>query len=210
VLRRRFIEGLRGLSVVGEPVYGGYFQRALHVSEDVQMNTQAPLYEGWEFGHSHPCVAWAQFLPQGALRILGGVMGAALFIEDFAPIALQYRSQWFPHPPDIQSTGDPAGESFSPHGVSTSAVDVLRANGVRVEPAHEANSVDRQDVATKPWPAICGGWWAAQRPPKSILGSSSASVVAKSHPCWWTGSRLGTCGTPRVRAARRTRIRAGH
>lgn len=111
------------------------------------MNTEAPLYEGWDFGHSHPCVVWAQFLPQGALHILGGVMGAALFIEDFAPIALQYRSQWFPHPLDIQSTGDPAGESFSPHGVSTSAVDVLRANGVRVEPAHGANSVDRRDVA---------------------------------------------------------------
>ncbi|MBP1778781.1 MAG: Phage terminase, large subunit, family [candidate division NC10 bacterium] len=147
VLRRRFIEGLRGLSVVGEPVYGGYFQRPLHVVEDLACHPEAPLYEGWDFGHGHPCVVWAQFLPIGALHVLGGVMGAAMFIEDFCPIALQYRAQWFPKVLEVRSTGDPAGQSFSPHGVATSAFDVLAKHGVKLQSVPSANRVDRRDVA---------------------------------------------------------------
>lgn len=146
VLRRRFIEGLRGLSVVGEPVYGGYFQRSLHV-QDVEMHPAVPLLEGWDFGHGHPCVVWAQFLPQGALHVLGGVMGVSMFIEDFCPIALQYRAQWFPRTVDVQSTGDPAGQSFSPHGVATSAIDVLRKHGVEARTVSTANRAERRDVA---------------------------------------------------------------
>ena len=88
---RRFIEGLRGLSVVGDPVYGGYFQRLLH-ARPVELHAAAPPLEGWDFGQGHPCVVWAQFLPQGALQLLGGVMGVSRFIEDFCPVALQYRA----------------------------------------------------------------------------------------------------------------------
>jgi hypothetical protein len=146
VLRRRFIEGLRGLSVVGDPVYGGYFQRLLHARQ-VEMHPAAPLLEGWDFGHGHPCVVWAQFLPQGALHVLGGVMGVSMFIEDFCPIALQYRAQWFPRPMEVQSTGDPAGQSFSPHGVATSAIDVLKKHGVQAQTRPAANRVDQRDVA---------------------------------------------------------------
>jgi len=147
VLRRRFIEGLRGLSVVGDPVYGGYFQRTLHVDPHLAHNPETPLLEGWDFGHGHPCVVWAQFLPWGALHVLGGVMGASMFIEDFCPVALQYRAQWFPRLLEVRSTGDPAGESFSPHGVATSAADVLRKHGVDLRLYPSANRVDRRDVA---------------------------------------------------------------
>jgi hypothetical protein len=70
VLRRRLIDGQRGLSVVGEPVYSGYFQRPLHVVEDLACHPEAALYEGWDFGPGHPCVVWAQFLPVGALHVL--------------------------------------------------------------------------------------------------------------------------------------------
>jgi hypothetical protein len=132
--------------VVGDPVSGGYFQRFLH-ARPVEMHPAAPLLEGWDFGHGHPCVVWAQFLPQGALRVLGGVMGVSMFIEDFCPIALQYRAQWFPRPMEVQSTGDPAGQSFSPHGVATSAIDVLKKHGVRAQTPPTVNRVHRRDVA---------------------------------------------------------------
>jgi len=92
-------------------------------------------------------VVWAQFLPQGALHVLGGVLGVSMFIEDFCPIALQYRAQWFPVPLEVKSTGDPAGQSFSPHGVATSAIDVLKKHGVGVQTTPSANRVDRRDVA---------------------------------------------------------------
>jgi hypothetical protein len=92
-------------------------------------------------------VVWAQFLPQGALHVLGGVTGVSMFIEDFCPIALQYRARWFPRPMEVQSTGDPAGQSFSPHGVATSAIDVLKKYGVQAHTRPAANRVDQRDVA---------------------------------------------------------------
>jgi hypothetical protein len=183
VLRRRFIEGLRGLSVVGDPVYGGYFQRALHVEENLACNPEVALLEGWDFGHSHPCVVWAQFLPHGALHVLGGVMGAAMFIEDFCPIALQYRGQWFPRLLEVQSTGDPAGESFSPHGVATSAVDVLRKNGVVVRLMPTANRVDRRDVAIQ----SLGGYMRRLTPQGAAFRVAPRFVVV---------TKRGTAATP--------------
>ena len=64
VLRRRFIDGLRGLAVVGDPVYGGYFQRTLHVDPHVAHNPETPLLEGWDFGHGHP---WCRVGPVRAV-----------------------------------------------------------------------------------------------------------------------------------------------
>jgi len=74
-------------------------------------------------------------------------MGASMFIEDFCPVALQYRAQWFPNRLEVRSTGDPAGESFSPHHVATSAADVLRKHGVELQFFSTANRVDRRDMA---------------------------------------------------------------
>ncbi len=173
VLRRRFIEGLRGLSVVGEPVYGGYFQRALHVGEDLQMNPEAPLLRG------------LGLRPQPSLRGLGAVPpagrparprrrhGRGDVHRGLRPIALQYRSQWFPHPLEVLSTGDPAGESFSPHGVSKSAVDVLRANGVRCRPPTAPIAWTGGTSPSRPWRATCAVCQAAERPSASIRASSS-------------------------------------
>ena len=62
-------------------------------------------------------------------------------------MALQYRAHWFPGVLEVRSTGDPAGESFSPHGVATSAADVLRKHGVDLQLFSSATRVDRRDMA---------------------------------------------------------------
>lgn len=119
VLRRRFIEGRRGLSVVGTPVYRGYFDRARHVvseprpwlsSPSVLFDPALPLYESWDFGHSSPCVTWHQLQCGGARWvILGGVQGRNLFLEDFAPAVLDIRAKWFPFPePRLERRDDGA------------------------------------------------------------------------------------------------------
>jgi hypothetical protein len=133
------------VSAPGRTLFKYLSKRAARRSSADSITTVAA--QGWDFGHGHPSVVWAQFLPWGALHVLGGVMGASMFIEDFCPIALQYRAQWFPRILEVQCTGDPAGESFSPHGVATSAVDVLRKNGIVVRVVPNANRVDRRDVA---------------------------------------------------------------
>jgi hypothetical protein len=147
VLRRRFIDGIRGLSVIGEPVYAGYFSRRQHEVEPLVMNPEVALLEAWDFGHSHPCVIWAQILPWGSLHVLGGVMGEAMFLEDFAPAALAVRQTWFPHAVRIDSTGDPAGDAKSSQGTNRSAADVLRTFGVRLDTIPSANHPDKRNTA---------------------------------------------------------------
>jgi len=120
VLRRRFIEGRRGLSVEGTPVYKGYFNRDRHVVPEVAdvelspsplFDPALPLFEAWDFGHSAPCVSWHQ-LQRGGARwvILGAVQGQALFLEDFAPAVLDLRARWFPIA---------AGPAYTPQRVAT-------------------------------------------------------------------------------------------
>ena len=73
--------------------------------------------------------------------------GEELFIEDVCPGALPYRARWFPGVLEVRSTGDPARETFSPHGVATSAADVLRKHGLELQFFATANRGDRRDMA---------------------------------------------------------------
>lgn len=146
-LRRRFVDGVRGLGVVGTPVYKDYFRRQLHEVDDLLPNMDLPVAEAWDFGHSHPCVLWGQFLPWGALHLVGGVMGEGMFIEDFAPAALAIRQQWFGQLVRIVSTGDPAGDTHNSQGTNRSAADVLRQLGVDLDTIPGANAPDRRNTA---------------------------------------------------------------
>jgi hypothetical protein len=137
-LRRRFVEGKRGLSVTGKPVYGGYFERDRHVAS-LTMNPDLTLHEAWDFGTHRPCVIWGQFTPWGALHLLGGVMGEDIYIEDFAPLALMQRAQWFPSAKDIAACCDPAGTHANSQGTSVTGVQAL-ADALGYTPRSIANS----------------------------------------------------------------------
>lgn len=137
-LRRRFIEGKRGLSVTGKPVYGGYYERDRHC-HPLEMNPDLTLFEAWDFGTHRPCVIWAQFTPWGALHILGGVMGEDIYVEDFAPLALVQRTQWFPRAKDIGSCCDPAGTHANSQGTKLTGVQAL-ADALGYKPRSVANS----------------------------------------------------------------------
>ena len=143
---RRLIEGRRGLANQGEPVYRGYFDRALHV-QTVDMDPEVALLESWDYGHSFPCVVWGQRLPWGETRYLGGVMGQGMFLPDFAQVAMRYRAEWFPNPLEVRSTGDPAGEAASNQGVPQRAIDVLRELGIMVTSTPAANHIEKRNYA---------------------------------------------------------------
>lgn len=145
-LRRRFIDGQRGLAAVGEPVYKGYFARRQH-ERDIRFNRDAPLYEAWDFGHHHPAVCWIQLLPGGCLAILGGVMGESLFLEDFVPEVVAIRSQWCPNPIEVLTTGDPAGTALSSQGTNKSAADVLKAYDIHLRVISGANHPNARHAA---------------------------------------------------------------
>lgn len=124
VLRRRFIEGKRGLSITGQPVYGAVFSRHMHVQE-MEYLPDYPLVESWDFGQKHPAVSWHQFLPWGWWNILGSWMGTRKFIDEAVPEVAALRAEYFPNLTKIRVCCDPAGADKQGHGMRTTAVDVL-------------------------------------------------------------------------------------
>ena len=138
--RLRFIDGKRGLGISGKPVYAGYFSKALrfegqrvpwHVRPRVLYDRRFPVFEGWDFGYTHPAVLWTQFI-EGQWRILSELLGTNQSVDDFADEALRYRGELFPDAYRIESVCDPAGFSKGSQGQKQTAVEVLLEKGVIV------------------------------------------------------------------------------
>lgn len=145
---RPAVLGLRGLNVIGDPVYGpleptkpetAAFQRPRH-ERAITLNPHLPLLESIDFGKHHPCVVWAQYTPYAELVVLGGIMGQNLFLEDFAPIVQQYRATWFPNALEVQTCCDPAGSHDNSQGVKSNGVSVLRDLGFSPTYKDDSNS----------------------------------------------------------------------
>lgn len=143
---RRFIEGRRGLSAVGDPVYKGYFDRTRHV-RDAAVLSGVPLIRGWDFGHRHPAVSFWQFTPWGALRALAEVQGDNQFLEDFAPMVVQATQALFPGHETIWDCCDPAGAGLQASGMRRTAVDALAELGIYPRFVTNANDPPRRDYA---------------------------------------------------------------
>jgi len=139
---RSVVLGKRGVNVTGEPVYAGAFTRQLHV-RSLTFRPDSVLLEGLDFGKHHPCYLAAQQPYTGGLHVLGGIQGQDLFLDDFLPIVLQYRAQWFPTAmAGIQTCCDPAGAHQSSQGVRYNAVDILRTHGFHPVWRENSNAPD--------------------------------------------------------------------
>jgi hypothetical protein len=139
-LRRVVIEGRRGLTRIGRPVYEYEFNRLSHVTEGARFVPYYPLLEGWDFGRQKPAVVWAQYIAHRAeLRIVGAVKGSEVFLEQFAPRVLAIRRRLFPQASDIRVWCDPTGATGN-QGLEYTAVSVLRQLGVPAQPAKDSSS----------------------------------------------------------------------
>jgi len=148
--RRTLLDGYRGLTGRGTPVYAGYFNRALHVRDGLSVDPFTPVIEAWDWGHGHPCVSWRQYLSIGAEQILGTVMGTAMFLEDFVPAALAIRREWIGREADVWSCGDPAGLDQTNQGARTSKVrEILAEHGVVPISVPSANQPEVRYQATQ-------------------------------------------------------------
>lgn len=87
------ILGERGLTITGVPIYEHLFDRTLHVAP-LGLAEDATFIEAFEFGKHNPTWVLAQRSFHGALRLLGGVMGKRLMLEDFLPVVQRYRKAW--------------------------------------------------------------------------------------------------------------------
>ena len=124
-LRRTVIDGRRGVTLLGKPVYGGYFDRTVHLDRALGYSPYYPLLEGWDFGQEKPAVVWWQYHANiGAIRILGAVKGKELFLETFAPKVIEIRYRWFPDARDVWVWCDPTGATGN-QGRKETAVKLL-------------------------------------------------------------------------------------
>jgi hypothetical protein len=139
-LRRTVMEGKRGVTLLGEPVYGGLYKRAAHVSDLARFDRNYPLLEGWDFGEEKPAVVWLQYLRHlAAIRILGAVKGSHLFLELFAPKVLEIRRRLFPHATQIRSWCDPTGVTGN-GGLQWTPIKLLHEHGIPAKPAKEPDT----------------------------------------------------------------------
>lgn len=155
-LRATVLEGRRGVTYIGEPVYRDSFKRLLHMAKDVRQvphDRFYPLCEGWDFGKQKPAVVWAQYIRHlAAFRILGAVKGSDLFLEMFAPKVLEIRRRWFGRDEDLDilTWCDPTGATGN-GGLSTTPVSLLHAQGVLAQPAmagtRDGNDPEIRDLA---------------------------------------------------------------
>src|SRR4029077_2948730 len=138
--RATVIEGRRGLTLLGTPVYGRQFKRGTHVTA-LTFNPYYPLLEGWDFGEEKPAVVWWQYLKHlSAIRILGGVKGSEVYLETFAPRVLDLRRRLFPHATEIRTHADPTGETGN-HGLERTAVALLHQLGIPATTNGTANDL---------------------------------------------------------------------
>ncbi len=133
-MRRRWIEGRRGLSIMGQPVYGKVFSRHMHVGE-VEYLPDYPLIESWDFGQKHPAVSWHQLIPlkgqHGAVsgtwwNILGEYLGERQFIDEVVPAVAALRNELFQGVAVLNVCCDPAG--VQGQGVRHTNVEVLNSH----------------------------------------------------------------------------------
>lgn len=139
-LRRTKIEGKRGVTLVGKPVYGEAFKKPIHVDQAVRFTPFYPILEGWDFGEEKPAVVWFQYLRHlAAIRVLGAVKGSELFLELFAPKVLDIRSRLFPDNAVIHSWCDPTGATGN-GGLQFTPITLLHQLGVPARPAKDSSS----------------------------------------------------------------------
>lgn len=143
-LRVRFVEGRRGISYLGKPIYGQVFNRRVHIQPS-DINPELPLLEAWDFGRA--AVLWAQF-PGSRRMFYGEYLGhPGEFLETFVPEALQVRAHLFPAGLDILSCCDPAGADRTSHGTGYNAVEVLKEHGVKPRWVPGSNTAETRTYA---------------------------------------------------------------
>jgi len=134
---RTLVLGLRGMNVIGEPVYKGAFLRAVHEGP-AEYDKGLPLEVALDFGKHHPCMVARQRSALGHVRFLAGILGQSLYLDDFLDIALRHLSSWFPDAV-IQWCCDPAGASDTSHGTH-GAITILKTKGIVPKYKPDANS----------------------------------------------------------------------
>lgn len=121
---KSLILGMRGPNIVGVPVYEHVFARGTHTLP-IRADASVRILEAFHTGQQHPVWTASQRTPTG-LKVLGGVMGKRMFLEDFLPLVQFYRDEWFSgHETAVCCDPPPSDEALR-----YTTVNILRASGL--------------------------------------------------------------------------------
>lgn len=144
--RRTVIEGRRGVTLKGTPVYARQFKRERHTVPSLWFNPHYPLLEGWDFGEEKPAVVWAQYIEhRAALHVLGAVKGNEIYLETFAPKVKEIRKRLFPHVTTIRTWADPTGATGN-QGMQHTAIALLRQLEVMAQYEYDGKNPNDAEV----------------------------------------------------------------
>lgn len=144
--RRTVVEGRRGVTLKGTPVYARQFKREKHTIERVWFNPHYPLLEAWDFGEEKPAVVWAQYIEHlAALRVLGAVKGNEIYLESFAPRVKAIRQRLFPHVTQLRVWCDPTGATGN-QGMQHTAVALLHQLEVMAQYDYDGKNPNDAEV----------------------------------------------------------------
>lgn len=140
-LFRRMILGEPGPIIMGEPIYGGYFDRRIHVASESFIDNWAarkhwedgPVCLCFDFGFRHPVMIVLQDAKVGKfqqLRVLAAFKGDHITLKPFTEFYLNVIKPLLPNA-EYLTYGDPAGKNKDARGVTADdAFDVLKSLGL--------------------------------------------------------------------------------
>lgn len=137
-LYRKFVEGKFGPLIKGNPIFGGIFNRDLHVSKTpLDWDMSQPMCRGWDFGFRRPAVVVFQDdIERNEIRVLKAYLGRYTLLRPFAQMILRFCDKYYPGA-KWEDYCDAAGIQRKDDG--RTSVEVLRGLGLR--PKYEKTQV---------------------------------------------------------------------
>lgn len=134
--------GEYGVVITGKPVYPSY-NDDLHSIDDLPIDSESPIYMGWDFGLTPACII-TQFV-MGQLRIIKEFVSDNCTVQDLVKFVVKpWLNKNVPPTIEIISDSDPSDPHASSDG--TTSRQVLAENGIPTTPAITNNPIQRIDA----------------------------------------------------------------
>lgn len=114
----RYVHGMWGSIVKGEPVYGPKILHPdIHLEHWEYREGFHRLIRGWDFGFNHPAVSFRLVDPSGRKNIRHSMLGTKIDLDVFAKQVIEETNRIFPRA-QVTDFGDPRGHDKTSASVS--------------------------------------------------------------------------------------------
>lgn len=141
-----YVHGEYGYISDGMPVVPEFKDHVHVASEKIPYQDKKPLEIGVDFGRS-PAAVFGQEI-NGQMRIIDELITEGISATMFASLLAERIRGFYPGA-KIHATGDPAGDNQGEQ-IDDTCIDILRNQGIPIDPAHSNNFTIRRNAVVKP------------------------------------------------------------